>query len=575
MKLSNTKYILAATLIGITTMGTITMTVLNVFRLTDKVKTGELVAVGDTLVDIGGTDTGNYKVDLSNLQNKGTEQKQDVFVPFTFGSGMSELFTSNVENEKTLANSFKTLSTKTSNSYSDVAKKFYKILEKVRLIGGSTTKIKTGEGGGVLTLSYGGNDFQLGIKYPEDSDGGTLDKSNPEDISGVSITSAIYNDSPIEIRRDLEVFSRKHYMESILEVICGSSTKGYLNVLPLDIGTRGKTVYLVANNSEYLDLYVPFSDGLMGHIQFSDVIDLYPSNIYAMVTSLFDRTPEDIMTNKVRSKKYEENLVRSFKGKRVTLGDLNDVIAYGNIFSVGTNNIGVNFRDMYKKQIKPTEQGLTGNTLITLVEQEGYRTGVGDYSNKVQFSIPDSEYLLDDMPEIEGQGFDISVAFSGIEAVPMAGLTETSEHSEYMDSIHVEVDLQDSKKCRFVPTNKYAAGSNRYASMYKMVRLHTGEKETVVFWYDAVTNCITDIYHINAITAKGKVRHMSISYNNPVVSLDNLTTFVSILKGELNEGYSEEAEGTEGSESGEGFEGEGDISTTPDSETGEFEVSLE
>ena len=407
MKSSNTKYILAATLIGITTMGTLTMTVLNVFRLTDKVKTGELVAVGDTLVDIGGTDTGNYKVDLSNPQDKGTEQKQDIFVPFTFGSGMSELFTSNVENEKTLANSFKTLSTKTSNSYSDVAKRFYKILEKVQLIGGSTTKIKTGEGRGVLTLSYGGNDFQLGIKYPEDSDGSTLDKSSPDDISGVSVTSAIYNDSPIEIRRDLEVFSRKHYMESILEVICGSSTKGYLNVLPLDIGTRGKTVYLVANNSEYLDLYVPFSDGLMGHIQFSDVIDLYPSNIYAMVTSLFDRTPEDIMTNKVRSKKYEENLVRSFKGKRVSLGDLNDVIAYGNIFSVGTNNIGVNFRDMYKKQIKPTEQSLTGNTLIALVEQEGYRTGVGDYSDKVQFSIPDSEYLLDDMPEIEGQGFDI------------------------------------------------------------------------------------------------------------------------------------------------------------------------
>lgn len=569
MKSSNTKYIIAAAVLGIVTMGVLTTTVLNIFSLTDKAKTGELVAVGDTVVDIGSTDTGNYKVDLSEAEGTAVEEESNIFKPFEFGSGMTELFTSDVENEKTLANSFKTLTTKTSNSYTDVSKRFYKVLEKVKLINEASTTIKTGEGGGILTLSYGGKDFQLGIKYPEDSDGGALDKSNPESISGVSVTLATYNDSPIEIRRDLRIFSKKHYMESILEVICGSSTKGYINVLPLDIGSRGKTVYLVANNSEYVDLYIPFSDGTLGHVKFSDVIDLYPSNIYAMVTCLFDKSPEDIMTNKVRTKKYKENLVRSFKGKRTTVGDLEDIIVYGNVFSVGTNRMGISYRGAYKEKMKPTEMQLTGSTLLTLDTQEGYSTGVGDYSDTVQFSIPNSEYLLDNMPEIEGQGFDISVAFSGIETVPMAGLTEDSDYSDYMDSIHVEVKMVDSKKCRFAPTNKYAGGSSRYASMYKVARLHTGNKETVVFWYDAVTNCITDIYYINANTAKGKVRHMSISYNNPVVSMDNLTTFVAMLKGETNEGYSEEEyEGTKETSEGE------DLSLSPDDGaevTGELE----
>lgn len=569
MKSSNTKYIVSAAVLGIVTMGVLTTTVLNVFSLTDKAKTGELVAVGDTVVDIGSTDTGNYKVDLSEAEGTTVEEESNIFKPFEFGSGMTELFASDVENEKTLANSFKTLTTKTSNSYTDVSKRFYKVLEKVKLIDEASTTIKTGDGGGILTLSYGGRDFQLGIKYPEGSDGGTLDKSNPENISGVSVTLATYNDSPIEIRRDLRIFSKKHYMESILEVICGSSTKGYINVLPLDIGSRGKTVYLVANNSEYVDLYIPFSDGTLGHVKFSDVIDLYPSNIYAMVTCLFDKSPEDIMTNKVRTKEYKENLVRSFKGKRTTVGDLEDIIVYGNVFSVGTNRMGISYRSAYKEKMKPTEMQLTGSTLLTLDTQEGYSTGVGDYSDTVQFSIPNSEYLLDNMPEIKGQGFDISVAFSGIETVQMAGLTEDSDYADYMDSIHVEVKMVDSKKCRFAPTNKYAAGSSRYASMYKVARLHTGNKETVVFWYDAVTNCITDIYYINANTAKGKVRHMSISYNNPVVSMDNLTTFVAMLKGETNEGYSEEEYG--GTE--ETSEGE-DLSLSPDDEeevTGGFE----
>lgn len=538
MKSSNTKYVVGAMIIGVVAVGIVTLTVLNTFKIQDKVSTGDLVSVGGQLVDVSTPDTGNYKVDLSDEENQGTEKESDVFVPFKFGSGMTELFVADVEKEDTLANSFKTLTTKKSNSYSKVSKRFYKLLGKRKLIKEAHTKIEQGEGGGILTLSYGGKDFQLGIKYPEGSDGSSLEKSSPDDIN-VSITSAIYKDSPIEIRRDLRIFSKKHYMESLLEVICGSSTKGYINMLPLDIGTKGKTVYLVANNSEYVDLFVPFSDGTLGHVRFSDAIDLYPSNIYAMVTGLFDKKPADIMTNRVRSKKYEKNLVRSFKGKRVDVGDLEGVIAYGNIFSVGSNRLGENFNSLYREKIKSTDQKLTGSILLDLVDTEGYETGVGDYSDKILFSVPDEGCLVDDMPEIEGQGYDISAAISGIETVPMAGLTETSDYSDYTDSIHVELDLQDSKKCKFVPTNRHAAGTNRYASIYKMVKLHTGKKETVTFWYDAVTDCITDIYYVNTKTAKGKVRHMSFSYNNPVVSIDNLTTFVSMIKGEVTQSDSD------------------------------------
>lgn len=577
MKSSSTKYILGAVIIGALAMGTVTVTVLNVFKITDKVNTGELVPVGDQLVDVSTPDTGNYKVDLSKAENQGTEKESDVFVPFQFGSGMSELFVTDVENEDTLANSFQTLTTKKSNSYSKVAKRFYKLLGKRKLIKESYTKIEQGTGGGILTLSYGGKDFQLGIKYPEGSNGSTAEKNNPEDIN-LSITSVIYKDSPVEIRRDLRIFSKKHYMESILEVICGSSTKGYINMLPIDIGSKGKTVYLVANNSEYVDLFIPFSDGTLGHVRFSDAIDLYPSNIYAMVTGLFDKKPADIMTNKVHSKKYEKNLVRSFKGKRVDIGDLEGVISYGNIFSVGTNRLGESFNSLYREKIKSTDQKLTGSTLIDLVDTEGYETGVGDYSDKIQFSIPDDGCLVDDMPEIEGQGYDISVAISGIETVPMAGLTETSDYSDYMDSIHVELDLQDSKKCKFTPTNKYAAGSNRYASIYKMVKLHTGKKEAVTFWYDAVTDCITDIYYVNTKTTKGKVRHMSFFYNNPVVSLDNLTTFVSMIKGDVTQSdYDSDWDATDTSEevTGTNDEDSSDITLNPDDDGSGFNVVYE
>ena len=117
MKSSNTKYVVGAMIIGVVAVGIVTLTVLNTFKIQDKVSTGDLVSVGGQLVDVSTPDTGNYKVDLSDEESQGTEKESDVFVPFKFGSGMTELFVADVEKEDTLANSFKTLTTKKSNSY--------------------------------------------------------------------------------------------------------------------------------------------------------------------------------------------------------------------------------------------------------------------------------------------------------------------------------------------------------------------------------------------------------------------------------------------------------------------------